>query len=144
MKTQYDFRKEFKNSDDNAQKLILFSSGAFFRTFDSDAEFLSALFGFAIVRTGGYEMVGFPKTVAEKYFALLRFQGFSFQLLKSIEGEWMLLDEHDADKPLEYDPTQLHFLEPKEKPKEYSKEPVGEKDFKHFLRALAELIQKYL
>ncbi len=89
-------------------------------------------------------MVGFPKTVAEKYCSLLRFQGFSFQTLRSVEGELVLLDEYEADTPLDYDVSQLRFMSPKEPSKEKTKAVSETKDFKHFLRELALLIQCYL
>ncbi|MDR3169615.1 MAG: hypothetical protein LBU27_07955 [Candidatus Peribacteria bacterium] len=50
MQTQYECRKSLKQYSENKEVLLFFSSGVFFRTFDTDAEFLSAMFGFKIMQ----------------------------------------------------------------------------------------------
>ncbi|MDR0860497.1 MAG: hypothetical protein LBO09_06045 [Candidatus Peribacteria bacterium] len=140
MKTYYECWQSLKNYPENKNRILFFSSGVFFKTFETDAEFLSAKFGFKVIIKGGYSTVGFPHQSEVKYLSQLQEENYSYQLLKQENGEIVLIDEFEGESPLSYEVEQIVYRE-KKKPEIPTEESPR---FTSFLLELSQLIQKYL
>lgn len=115
MKTNFELWLELKRLTENKERILLFYSGVFYKTFESDAEFLSTLFGFQVLTKGGYEVIGFPITMTDKYLPHLRQAGYSYQIIQFKEEILDVVDTFDGDFPLKYDRDNVVFRQ--EKPK---------------------------
>jgi hypothetical protein len=72
----------------NKDKIVLFLSWIFYKTFDTDAKFLSDKFWFKIKQTWGYKTVWFPKNVLEKYLFQLKQKNYWYLVFDNID--WKL------------------------------------------------------
>ncbi|MDD3145610.1 MAG: hypothetical protein PHV23_05915 [Candidatus Gracilibacteria bacterium] len=129
----YDFWKQEKSKSVNKENLILILSGIFYKTFDTDARFLSDKFGFKIKQDGGYENIGFPKNVLEKYLDKLKFENYGYIVIEKQNGEYIEKLKYIGIEKLSFDNDKLTFLKQKQEKNE----------FKLFLRDLKNLIEKY-
>ena len=136
-KTQVEYWKDFKQSPENKRTLLLFYSGNFVRTFERDASFLSARFGFNIRKFKEYRMVGFPKDAESKYLSQLRDSGYGYQLVEVREEGLHVVYSSQGDRPLAFDERDLRFVPVVE-------EKGKDTDFKNFLKDFQVLAGKYL
>ena len=133
--------KEIKK--ENSNKLILLQSWIFFITFDDDAKFLSAEFGFQIqvwkTKSESYYRIWFPISGKEKYINSLKSNWISSIW---IDGEWKITDKQKwlkwiNDKIFRIDESKLVFKKVK------TKTNLNEITIKSFIYDLEQLIIKY-
>jgi DNA mismatch repair ATPase MutS len=141
MKTNFERWLELKRLTENKEKILLFHSGVFYKTFESDAEFLSTFLGFQVLTRGGYETLGFPLDKASLHLQKLREAGYAYQIVKIIEGELHLVEEVMGTLPLTYDRGLVLFWQ--EKPKKVESDFSAASEFKVFLQELGGFIQTY-
>ena len=133
----YDYWKERKEK--NRDKIILFLSWMFYRTFDSDARYLSDKFWFKIKVSWWYEQVWFPENSLDKYLLEFNKSNTWYLLYKKGENDKLKLTKNkDWTSELEYNNENLIYLENKVKKLSNNKD-----NFQYFLDDLEKLILKY-
>ncbi|NDK09063.1 hypothetical protein EOM39_07545 [Candidatus Gracilibacteria bacterium] len=131
-----DLWKEEKGKQENENKVILFLSGIFYKSFDRDARFLSAKFGFKIKQIGGYETVGFPKNVLEKYLTELKQNNYGYLVFENNNGKLEIVEDFIGGNILNFQEENLIFFENNNK--------LEKDNLKSFLKDLDFLIKKYI
>lgn len=135
----YDYWKKQKAI--NKEKILLFLSWAFYRTFDSDSRFLSYKFWFKIKQTWWYELVWFPKNALSKYLSELKKERIWYILYEKCENnDFKLKEEYEWWNKLNYNIDNLVYLDKKLENKNIN---IDKNDFKDFLNDLEKLILKY-
>lgn len=129
----YDFWKQEKSKSVNKENLILILSWIFYKTFDTDARFLSDKFWFKIKQDWWYENIWFPKNVLEKYLDKLKFENYWYIVIEKQNWEYIEKLKYIWIEKLSFDNDKLTFLKQKQEKNE----------FKLFLRDLKNLIEKY-
>lgn len=135
----YDYWKKQKEKNDN--KIILFLSWIFYRTFNSDSRFLSDKFWFKIKKIWWYEVVWFPQSVLLKYTNKLKEEKVWYILYEKWENnDFKLKDEYEWQNNLNYNNDNLIYLDNKLENKNIN---IENNDFETFLNDLEKLILKY-
>ncbi len=135
----YDYWKLRK--EDNKNKIILFLSWFFYRTFNSDSKFLSDKFWFKIKQIWWYEVVWFPKNALSKYINELKKEKVWYILYEKWENnDFKLKEEFKWWNSLIYNSNNLVYLEKKLENKNIN---IEIDKFKNFLNDLEKIILKY-
>ncbi len=129
----YDFWKQERVKSDNKEKIILILAWIFYKTFETDARFLSDKFWFKIKVEWGYESIWFPKSVLEKYLDELKQENFWYIVFEKENWEYLEMMKKNWNQKLTFDSNNLSFL----------KEKQEKNEFKSFLKDLKILIEKY-
>lgn len=133
----YDYWKERKR--DNKNKIILFLSWMFYRTFESDARVLSDRFWFKIKVSWWYEQVWFPKNSLDKYLSELSKNNIWYLIYEKWDNdELQIIKDINWASDLKFNNKNLIYLENKLKKINNNKD-----NFQYLLDDLEKLILKY-
>lgn len=90
----------YKLDSKRKDRLIFFTIGWFYKTFDTDAEVCSLLLGFQVSMQNGSKVVWFPMNSWDKYFSLLKQADYSFVVLQLQESGPTVIQYHLWSKAL--------------------------------------------
>ena len=130
------YDKWLEQKQNSKNKIILFLSWMFFRTFNNDARFLSDKFWFKIKQTWWYEVVWFPENSLEKYLEQLKQEDYWYLVFEKNWEELEKVKENNWRKKIIFDQDKLIYLD--------IKKEEQQKDFKSFLKELNILLKNYI
>ena len=78
----------YKTHAERKNRIVFFIVWGFYKTFESDAMFMSYLFGFQVQVQWGMKSIWFPVNSWDKYFNMLKQWDFSFIVLQ-ITDSWV-------------------------------------------------------
>jgi len=130
------YDKWLEQKQNSKNKIILFLSWMFFRTFNNDARFLSDKFWFKIKQTWWYEVVWFPENSLEKYLEQLKQEDYWYLVFEKNWEELEKVKENNWSKKIIFDQDKLIYLD--------IKKEEQQKDFKSFLKELNILLKNYI